>query len=145
MRTAVQPGPPYPPPYPRPYAWAPPRRPAVNPAVLVVVIFLVFFAVFGIVFMLAFSGFGGFFPFSLLAPFCSFFLFFILILIAVATSASKRPASLPPPPPIQQPMVPAGMAGPIALNCPNCGAPPEAIDRFGVATCTHCATRFLVR
>jgi len=42
-------------------------------------------------------------------------------------------------------MVPAGLEGPVALNCPNCGAPSEAVDRFGVATCTHCATRFLVR
>src|SRR5207237_1205084 len=51
----------------------------------------------------------------------------------------------PPPPPSQEPMVPAGQQGPVALNGPNCGGPPANVDRFGVATCSYCGTRFLVR
>jgi len=53
--------------------------------------------------------------------------------------------TLPPPPPIQQPMVPAGMQGAVSLNCPNCGGTPGLVDRFGIATCSHCQNRFLVR
>jgi len=113
----------------------------VNPAVLVVAIVLGVFLVVTVVITLAFSGIGGA---LLLGPFCFIFLILIVTLIAVAAGASRR-TSLPPPPPIQQPMVPAGMEGPIAVNCPNCGAPPGSIDRFGVAICTHCGTRFLVR
>ncbi len=89
---------------------------------------------------------GGYVPlWSILAPFCSLFVIVIVLLIAAAAGAFRSRPSLPPPPPIQQPMVPAGMQGPIALNCPNCGAPPGVVDRFGVATCTHCSARFLVR
>ncbi len=67
-----------------------------------------------------------------------------MVIMAVSryTAGSAR---IPPPPPIQQPMVPAGMSGPLALNCPACGAPAGEVDRFGVAVCTHCNTRYLVR
>ena len=82
---------------------------------------------------------------TVLFPFCGFlFVVIILLVIVLVTSASRRNV-LPPPPPIQQPMVPAGTLGPIALSCPNCGAPPVNVDRFGVATCTYCGTRFIVR
>jgi len=75
---------------------------------------------------------------------CAFFLFVIgIVLLAVSTSTRRH--VLPPPPPIQQPMVPAGMQGPLELACPNCGAPPRIVDRFGIATCDYCGTRFLVR
>lgn len=67
-----------------------------------------------------------------------------MIILAVSGIAA-RSAPIPPPPPIQQPMVPAGTVGAVALHCPACGAPAQAIDRFGVATCPNCNTRFLVR
>ncbi len=67
-----------------------------------------------------------------------------MIILAVSRIAGQS-APIPPPPPIQQPMVPAGTIGPVALNCPACGAPAQAVDRFGVATCPNCNTRFLVR
>ena len=66
----------------------------------------------------------------------------ICVGIVVARGALLRPLL---PHEIRQPMVPAGTQGPIALSCPNCGAPPVNVDRFGVATCTYCATRFIVR
>jgi len=111
-----------------------------------VVVFVVILVVM-LAFVAGVMGFGvpgGSFGLALLAPFCVFFLVIIVIVIAVATKAG-RTSSLPPPPPIQQPMVPAGMQGPVSLECPNCGAPPVNVDRFGVATCTYCGTRFLVR
>lgn len=67
------------------------------------------------------------------------------MLILAFSAMAARSAPIPPPPPIQQPMVPAGTVGPVALNCPACGAPAQDIDRFGVATCPNCGTRFLVR
>ena len=82
------------------------------------------------------------------APFCGFFVVLVIIIvvvIAAAASGALGGSRLPPPPPIQQPMVPAGMQGPVSLSCPNCGAPPQAVDRFGVATCPYCNTRYLVR
>ncbi len=97
--------------------------------------------------MISFA-FGSAFPFSgfFFAPFCGIFVFVIfLIVIIVLASQSQSRSWIPPPPPIQQPMVPAGAQGPVALNCPNCGAPPRNVDRFGVATCPYCNTRFLVR
>ena len=127
-------------------AWAPPRQ-GPNPAgaiigavVAIIVAVVVLVSFFGFL-----SPFGAPFGF-MVVPIIGFLLVIVFIIIAVAVSMGGfgRP-SLPPPPPVQQPMVPAGMEGPIALNCPNCGAPPESIDRFGVAICTHCATRFLVR
>ena len=65
--------------------------------------------------------------------------------ITLVARSMRAATTLPPPPLIQQPMVPAGAQGPVGLNCPACGAPAEAVDRFGVATCTHCGARFLVR
>jgi hypothetical protein len=107
---------------------------------------LVLAVVFGIFFIFILgSGFGmGGLPVVLFAPFCAFFLI-IIVAIAFAAFQGATRSRIPPPPPIQQPMVPAGQVGPIALNCPNCGAPPQNVDRFGVATCTYCNTRFLVR
>lgn len=67
----------------------------------------------------------------------------VIILVAIASTSSQR--RIPPPPPIQQPMVPVGQQGPVALDCPNCGGPPTNVDRFGIATCSYCGTRFLVR
>ncbi len=92
-------------------------------------------------------GFGSSFPSSgfAFAPFCAFFFLIIVLVVLAAFSNQARRSWIPPPPPIQQPMVPAGAQGPVALNCPNCGAPPQNVDRFGVATCTYCNTRFLVR
>ena len=58
------------------------------------------------------------------------------------TSGDK---ALPPPPVIQPPPASPPVRAPTALDCPNCGAPPQSIDRFGVATCDHCGTRFIVR
>ena len=98
-------------------------------------------------FILVYNGFGvGMSNFStfVLAPFC-FFILFVIIIIVVAASRGMTQNRIPPPPPIQGPMVPAGQVGPVALKCPNCGAPPQNVDRFGVATCTYCNTRFLVR
>lgn len=64
-------------------------------------------------------------------------------LAAILTQQRRR--ALPPPPPIQQPMVPLQTAQPAELACPNCGAPPGNVDRFGIATCDYCGTRFLAR
>ena len=66
----------------------------------------------------------------------------ICVGIVVARGALLRPLL---PHAIRQPMVPAGLTGPVALNCPNCRAPPVNVDRFGVATCTYCNTRFIVQ
>ncbi len=63
---------------------------------------------------------------------------------AMAESGEKP--SVPPPPAIQRP--PGSTPSPqgaIEIPCPNCGAPPQSIDRFGVATCPYCATRYIVR
>ena len=127
-----------------PPTWAPPRpRP---PGVIVVLVLGVALFVILVVGMLALV-FGGF-PGGVIFPFCGIIAFSIVILIVfgvlTATGVLQR-RNLPPPPPIQQPMVPAGTQGPVALSCPNCGAPPQNVDRFGVATCTYCGTRFLVR
>ncbi len=92
------------------------------------------------------SGFSGGFGVTgfLFAPFCGVVLVIVIVVVLMAAQGMGR-APIPPPPPIQQPMVPAGQQGPVALSCPNCGAPPTVVDRFGVATCTYCNTRFLVR
>ncbi len=123
--------------------WAPPRQSILTPAVIAGIVALVVALLF-IPFIL-FSAMAG--TSMVFFPFCGFLLALILIvvvIVAVALNSSRR-AALPPPPPVQGPMVPMGTQGPVALNCPNCGAPPEAIDRFGVATCRYCGTRFLVR
>ncbi len=92
------------------------------------------------------AGAGGFgFPFGVFGSFCGVFLIVIVLVIVLIATGAAAPRTIPPPPPIQQPMVPAGMQGSVALDCPNCGAPPTNVDRFGVATCTYCGTRFLVR
>jgi hypothetical protein len=67
------------------------------------------------------------------------------IFVMILSKWVKGSPAIPPPPPIQQPMVPAGMQGPKGLNCPSCGAPAQSVDRFGVAVCAHCNTRYLVR
>jgi hypothetical protein len=111
---------------------------------VIVAIVVGVFALMAIV-MFSLLGFGGgSSAVAWLAPVCFVVLILIVFGVLAATGALRR-TSLPPPPPIQQPMVPAGTQGPIALSCPNCGAPPVNVDRFGVATCTYCATRFIVR
>jgi hypothetical protein len=123
--------------------WAPPRRSALTPAVIAGIVVLVI-ALLAIPFILLSAMTGTSVVFF---PFCGFILVILIVVIVLiaVTMGSSRRAGLPPPPPVQGPMVPAGLQGPVALNCPNCGAPPQAIDRFGVATCTYCGTRFLVR
>lgn len=111
---------------------------------LVVVAVVVGVFVLLAVLMFGLLGFGGGSFITVFAPFCFVFLVLIVVAVLLATGALRR-TSLPPPPPIQQPMVPAGTQGPIALSCPNCGAPPVNVDRFGVAMCTYCGTRFIVR
>ncbi len=134
-------------PAPPPQSWYPPaapqRDPFQNPAVLAVVAVLIIVVVFFVAIASALGGSTGF-AFSVAPLFCIPFLFVIVfIIIAAASGASRR--TIPPPPPIQQPMVPAGEQGPVALSCPNCGGPPTNVDRFGIATCQYCGTRFLVR
>ena len=65
--------------------------------------------------------------------------------MAMMDSGQERPVPAPPAvqsPPPAGPEVPRGS---IEIPCPNCGAPPQNVDRFGVATCGYCQTRFLVR
>ena len=141
--------PPLPPYGPRPYgappAWAPPRRyPQNQLAILVVVIVLIVVIVGALAMFSVFGGVGGGAFLGLFASVCAL-LIVIIVVVIIAAMGGLRRTNLPPPPPVQQPMVPAGTQGPIALSCPNCGAPPVNVDRFGVATCTYCGTRFLVR
>ena len=139
-----------PPAPPGPY-WAPPQRPSglASPAAIIAIVVGVFVIIFVFVAVFLFTGlsivpgFSGFSAF-MFAPLCAFGVI-ILVVVLLAVSQGWNRAQIPPPPPIQQPMVPAGTQGPIELNCPNCGAPPQVVDRFGVATCTYCNTRFLVR
>ena len=117
-----------------------PRGPAQG-ALIGVVLVVVLLAVFASLMLflvgipLVFSG---------AAFFCIPLIFVIIIVIIFFVQGAAR-RTIPPPPPIQQPMVPAGQQGPVALNCPNCGGPPTNVDRFGIATCSYCGTRFLVR
>ena len=63
---------------------------------------------------------------------------------AMADSGEKT--AVPPPPAIHPPAgPPPGTQGAIEIPCPNCGAPPHGVDRFGVATCAYCQTRYIVR
>jgi hypothetical protein len=87
---------------------------------------------------------GGPLFFSSAAFFCVPLIFVVIVVIIFLVQGAGR-RTIPPPPPIQQPMVPAGQQGPVALSCPNCGGPPTNVDRFGIATCSYCGTRFLVR
>ena len=129
--------PPYYPPSPRPLSL---QSPAALVGIVLVVVVGVFIAIATLTMAVGFSGFTGF----MFLPFCGVLVVIILVIVLSVTQGMSR-QPIPPPPPIQQPMVPAGAQGPIALNCPNCGAPPQNVDRFGVATCTYCNTRFLVR
>ena len=125
-------------PPPRPLAWQ-------SPALILAVVLAVVVGVGVFAFFVVGLGVGPFgFPFLIFAPFCGVVVI-IIVVIAIAAAGGMSQNRIPPPPPIQQPMVPAGQTGPVALNCPNCGAPPQNVDRFGVATCTYCNTRFLVR
>lgn len=133
---------------PPPYSpWPPASNPyrLVGPiiAVVVIVVFVVFFLILN-----AFIGGMGFgFPgFDFVfAPFCGMFIVFIIVFALIAMGAGTSQRRIPPPPPIQQPMVPAGTPGTVELMCPNCGAAPRNVDRFGIATCDYCNTRFMVR
>jgi hypothetical protein len=105
---------------------------------------LVFVLVLVLVFSYS-SGLGGV-PWLGPAGFaCIPFLFVILFAVLGLYKTTSGRRTIPPPPPIQQPMVPAGQQGPITLDCPNCGGPPSNVDRFGIAVCSYCGTRFLVR
>lgn len=123
----------------------------MNPASLVAIVVVVFvvltgLAVLGSVFIgLSSSPFGGFFSPLLFAPFCGILFFVILVIVLAIAGQGAAARRLPPPPPIQQPMVPAGIRGAAELACPNCGAAPTNVDRFGIATCAYCGTRYLVR
>ncbi|OGS45622.1 MAG: hypothetical protein A3K66_06960 [Euryarchaeota archaeon RBG_16_67_27] len=130
-----------------PFGWpgqpVPQRSSTVALAFLVVFLVAVILSVVVIFSMIGGSG----FPFD---AFCGLWLLFPLIIVvfmivAIASSMQSRQRFLPPPPPIQQPMVPAGARPPQELACPNCGAAPRIVDRFGIATCEYCNTRFLVR
>jgi hypothetical protein len=113
-------------------------------AVLAVVAFIVI-AALGVMTFGGLSGFGGF-PMATFPVFmCLPILFVIFIIIFGLFQSGSRQRTIPPPPPIQQPMVPAGQQGPVAVDCPNCGGPPTNVDRFGIAICSYCGTRFLVR
>ena len=132
---------------PLPVGWPaqpfPPRGSA--PAI---VLLAIFGAVVLVVIVVMFSVIG-----SVGVPFDAFcglwlfipFIFAVILILGIASSMQSRQRFLPPPPPIQQPMVPAGARPPQELACPNCGAAPRVVDRFGIATCDYCNTRFLVR
>ncbi len=64
--------------------------------------------------------------------------------VVAGMAGDRAPTPLPPPPAIPTPP-PSHIGTPAVMDCPNCGAPPRAIDRFGVATCEYCETRFVVR
>ncbi len=134
-------------PPPQPYWPAPPSRPAgwQSPGAIVGIVVAVVFAAVIIILFTSTVTFGGFpFPTFMFLPFCGIFAVIVVVIIFSITQGMNQPR-IPPPPPIQQPMVPAGTQGSVPLNCPNCGAPPQNVDRFGVATCPYCSTRFLVR
>jgi hypothetical protein len=64
--------------------------------------------------------------------------------VVAGMAGDRAPTALPQPPAIPSP-APVHAPAPAVMDCPNCGAPPRAIDRFGVATCEYCETRFVVR
>ena len=134
--------PPQSPPQPPSAAWYPAPSPRRYPdaAVVGILVAVVLIVVFGI----GAAFFVGLPGAAFMGVFCIPVLFVVLIVVLALASGFRR-RTIPPPPPIQQPMVPAGQQGPIALNCPNCGGPPTNVDRFGIATCSYCGTRFLVR
>lgn len=130
-----------PPPQPPPRAWyaAPAPRPATNPALVILLIVFV---------VILFLGMGATLVGVPGAAFAGVLCIPVLVVIAAlvfAFAGFTRRRTIPPPPPIQQRMVPAGQHGPVAVDCPNCGGPPTNVDRFGIATCSYCGTRYLVR
>ena len=133
-----------PPPPPQP-GWSPvPPRTVLRPEVLVPILVVVVVAGIGFVAILS-SVSGGGFGMAFLPLFFCLPVLFIIVFVVIAIASQSGQRRIPPPPPIQQPMVPAGQQAPVALDCPNCGGPPANMDRFGVATCGYCGTRFLVR
>lgn len=108
-------------------------------------VFVVGFLVFAIAGFTSVNNvpFGGSPDFS--GVICGFVIAGVGIALLIVARAFGTSSTIPPPPPIQQPMVPAGLQGPVSLNCPACGAPAGDVDRFGVAMCAHCNTRYLVR
>src|SRR5436305_14800450 len=108
------------------------RPPMIGRIVVSIVVIL------GAFLVMAFSlvGFPSPFLFSAAPFFCIPVIFVaIVLIIAFAQGANRR--SIPPPPPIQQPMVPAGQQGPVALNCTNCGGPPTKVASFGIETSSY--------
>lgn len=73
------------------------------------------------------------------------FIFIVVGIALLAIGGATRRRAIPPPPPIQQPPGQRTPGGAAEIACPNCGAPPGQVDRFGIATCNYCGTRFLVR
>lgn len=134
-----------PPQQPLPQMWHPSPAPrALSQNVLVWVVLSTILVLGAFLFVGIFVGGMGAFGSTFLGVLCIPFLFIIVVaILAFAMSTPRR--KIPPPPPIQQPMVPAGQQGPVALDCPNCGGPPTNVDRFGIAICSYCGTRFLVR
>lgn len=130
-----------------PSPWPPASNPyrLVGPVVVVVVVAV--FAVFFFILSAFLGGMGfGFSGFDFMfAPFCGMLAVIIIVFALVALGAGTSRRRIPPPPPIQQPMVPAGTPATVELMCPNCGAPPRNVDRFGIATCDYCDTRYMVR
>jgi len=109
--------------------------------ILVVVILAIWFVV-GTGVLSSAIGFGA--PGFFIAAICGILVFGIAFAV-LGFSRGLQTRHLPPPPPIQQPMIPLGNARPAELACPNCGAPPKSVDRFGIAICDYCETRFLAR
>lgn len=68
---------------------------------------------------------------------------FILGFVWLFQGRITKRQRFPLPPPVQQNRM--GDLQATRINCPSCGGPPKMVDRFGVATCTYCATRFLVQ
>src|SRR5438309_253405 len=131
-----QPQAPVQPPQPPPlgtYRVTGPRGPP-QAAVIGVVLVVLLLAVFGII-MLPLA--GGSLMFSGAAFLCVPVIFVAIVLILFFVQGVGR-RTIPAPPPIQQPMVPAGQQGPVALNCPNCGGPRQNVDRFGISPCPCC-------
>ena len=131
-------------------AWPPPpsqwgaSTPRQGPQIVAIVLVVVFVVVFLVIGAGMLSPFGTGLSSAGFIPLCGAVIF-VVVLLVVAFSSGMQRRTLPPPPPIQQPMVPAGTQGAVELACPNCGAAPRTIDRFGVATCDYCDTRFLAR
>lgn len=131
---------------PAPFAqpWpAPSRGPAGIARIGGAIVLILFLTVFLAVPLLLSGGIVGFDASFLVFAVCGILMIAIVLVVAVASGVTAR-RSIPPPPPIQQPMVPA-TGGTVELACPNCGAAPRNVDRFGIATCDYCETRFLVR